>query len=153
MTPTRAGTPKYPSSSRGSGPRPNHNPPAGNPGYPYQPRSDPAKLPAGSAHWGDYQPPTQPQYSSGSYPPVQAGFAPMQYPSGGTIQQQYYNASTVPTPPHYLPTGSGSSHPAYYDQNQNYDQSYVSQPNRPWPQRLECICPPGPCFCGARFDY
>ncbi|KAJ6514299.1 hypothetical protein C8R47DRAFT_1090882 [Mycena vitilis] len=148
ITPPSAGINDYlPSSSRGG--RPNPVPPAGGaPRYPYRPRPATPAQPGSSStpSWAQRSGPPQ---SQTAYP--QGQFSQMQQHPGAAAPQ-YYHGSTPYVQPN---AGYNSNSGAFYDPN--YVQGYVQQQQQPgmvspWPQTIQCVCPPGPCYCGARLN-
>ncbi|KAJ7676798.1 hypothetical protein DFH06DRAFT_1317408 [Mycena polygramma] len=152
ITPPSAGINEYLGSTPSSrGARPGAAvalPSRGAPRYPYQRRRASPTGPALTM-------PQTPQVPQPSTSYVEAASFPSTVP-------QYYPDSSV-SPPYFTDAaddlvdpiaGYGSNY--FYDQN--YGQLYMPQASSnelvyPWPEAIQCICPPpGPCCCGANFN-
>ncbi|KAJ6562124.1 hypothetical protein B0H19DRAFT_1259726 [Mycena capillaripes] len=158
ITPPSAGISEYlgstsnSSSSRGAH-RSNAPPARGSPRYPYQRRRTPpgvraapsklqtSRIPpqqSSSAYTAEALPPLAPQY----YPDDTSYVAPL---TAGYDTNFFYNQNLgqgyLPQAPGYMPQA-----PAYGHQAPGSGTAY------PWPEAIQCICPPGPCYCGANFN-
>ncbi|KAJ6586445.1 hypothetical protein DFH09DRAFT_1143388, partial [Mycena vulgaris] len=148
-------------SNRSPGPRPGAPyPQPGSQAYPYPYRPN-ASRPSGTM--GNPQLSHAPPHNSLPYAAGHARGASLNaYYGQGHVAPQFYNAgpSQMPLPPYSSGQTSGATGGPFYNLNEGYGQQYAPpvQPDTTayqWPQGMppsECICPPGPCFCGANFN-
>ncbi|KAJ7767801.1 hypothetical protein B0H16DRAFT_337820 [Mycena metata] len=149
ITPPSAGINEYlsgSSSSRRAGRGGTVPPPTGVPRYPYQPKS--------TTHSGTAAP-----SRTGQAPPTSAQHAA--YPHGyASVQQQPHHRAAAPqysgypnTTPYQNP---GNVQASFGNYDPNYGHPYVPQqsggPPYSWPGAIQCMCAPGPCYCGANLN-
>ncbi|KAJ7660469.1 hypothetical protein B0H17DRAFT_1095249 [Mycena rosella] len=143
-----SGYPSY-DSTRSPGHRP-----SGTTAYPY-PAYRPDALRTPETPDGFHSPPMQPQ-APVAYGYGQAGVAPMHMHGHAPPVPQYFNGPNQQPMPHPSGSYSGYGASSFYNLNPGqvyapqvvaHDNSYQFQA----PPPSECICPPGPCYCGATF--
>lgn len=128
-----------------------------NPASPY-PQQDISSYPY-NPNLADYQlPPHPPTYAAG-HARGSASHTQLYYGQHGA---PFYNSASSQPPATYAPgagTGGGFSSGPYYASNADYPYATQFSTGDPaylqWSQGMpptQCICPPGPCYCGANFD-
>ncbi|KAF7341481.1 C6 finger domain [Mycena venus] len=97
------------------------------------------------------------QFSSTAGTQRQATFASLPTPVAANPNPQYDSDDMFSRIPLLFggayDTNSNSS---LQQSDQNYSQAYAEASEMPysysWPEPIPCICPPGPCYCGANFN-